>query len=139
MVSHLVEGTPGNGQPLLSEARSPLKWTYGDFGLDPDWKGPGFSITAWPLRMVKEVTNKGPVYSLFHLDADPGELWNFYKKDRADLAGMRRQLDDYDKECERRRKELAAAMKVKAQPGDAAPVEMDDARKEKLRALGYIQ
>lgn len=145
LASHLLNGTVGSTQPLYSEARSLLRWTYehgGKFGLDPDWKGPGFSVTSWPYRLVKEIGKNGPSYSLFHLDADPGELWNFYHEDMAEFDEMKRALDEYDEECERRRAQWTDAFKAAkdgAEVDEPAPVEMDDARKEKLRALGYIQ
>ncbi|MFP6625462.1 MAG: sulfatase, partial [Deltaproteobacteria bacterium] len=102
LASHLLEGTEGSTTPLFSEARGAWRTIYrGPKGraLDPDWKGPAFSVTSWPLRMVMEITKKGPPrYSLFHLDDDPGETSDLYNQEGADLGHMKRALDDYEKE-----------------------------------------
>ena len=87
-----------------------------------------------------EITKKGPPrYSLFHLDDDPGETKDLYSKEGGNLGHMKRALDDYEKEKARRRDNWATVMGGWNQGDSPEPLEMDDARREKLRALGYIQ
>jgi arylsulfatase len=82
------------------------------------------TIVRWPYKLVSHLAS-GEVL-LFDLESDPGERRDLSKTDPERVASLSRDLD-------------ARLGQGARGPGDAAPIDLDAATREKLRSLGYIE
>ena len=135
LAGHLIDGSPLPARSLFHEARAPFALTYDGNGKDPTWITPTLAVTRWPWRLLRVRTNTGPRYELYHLEDDPGEVDDRYRRDGQDFEDLRAQLDGYEASALNLRRSLLGATRSRTDPS-ALP--LDPSRLEKLRALGYL-
>ncbi|HYC00279.1 MAG TPA: sulfatase [Candidatus Limnocylindrales bacterium] len=132
----LIDAAPSvDGRRLYAEAWTRLAVTYG--GYDESWRSPSVAITELPWRLVRLTGAGGPQYQLFHLRDDPMERTNLYEQRHAEVAALKAAADAYLADCARRQQEMEDALGRQDAPREPEPQEDAD-RREKLRALGYL-
>jgi len=99
---------------------------------------PGYMVQLGTRKLSRYRREGKLVYELYDLAQDPGEKQNIFDEQNADIAALRRQLDEYESSAKLRAMalELAADWRAKGTP---TPVHLDAGQEEKLRALGYLK
>ena len=114
LVSQSLWGALSRGEPIPARALVAEGTLYG-----PERK----SLIRWPHKVVLNLKTRER--KLFDLDADPGETRNLAKTELALLNSLLSELQSH----------LRAASRELVRHNTA---ELDEATKEKLRALGYL-
>ena len=123
-------------RPLFSEA-------WSDWAMLADYtpmafERPGFMVQVGSRKLSRYRRDGKMVYELYDLAHDPGEKKNIFDEQNADIAALRRQLDEYESSAKSRAMKMALAQYRKPS-GTPTPVHLDAGQKEKLRALGYLK
>lgn len=84
-------------------------------------------LIEWPWKLLAFRTDDRTEYRLYHLEDDPGETQDVSGRHRDVTARLRDRLWELHD----------PASPLLDAEGDVRPVELDEAEKEKLRALGY--
>ncbi len=135
---HLRSGEELEVRDIFSEARgqSLIPVTRGE----SSWISPSFGVTRGNLRLIQQRTPSGLRYELYDLSQDPAEQNDVYLQRADEVVRLRRLLERYRADSGRRRSELRA--RVRTTEGQAAreprSPSLDEERKKKLEALGYL-
>jgi len=112
-------------RPLFSESWAERRLQLDRGKLRPVERDvPALAVRVGSRKLIRERAPEGPLYSYYDLAADPAEERDLYPADAAAAADLRELLDEYARNAER--------------STDASEPEIDPARIEALRALGYI-
>jgi hypothetical protein len=106
-------------------------------GTDPSWLFPSYGVTLWPWRLARIRTDTGFRYELYDLALDPGETRNLYPERGSEVQALQQSLDIYEPTAQSVNMALNRG-RPDASANRLDPSTLDDARKEKLRALGYL-
>jgi arylsulfatase A-like enzyme len=112
-------------RPLFSESWAKRRLDLRDGGLRVvDLETPSLAVRKGSRKLIRERVPNGARYTYFDLADDPGEQRDLYASQPGAAADLQALLDAYARDAE-------------AQPV-AGEKEVDSARLEALRALGYI-
>ena len=135
---HLRNGEELELRDIFSEARgqSLIPVTRGE----SSWISPSFGVTRGHLRLIQQRTPSGLRYELYDLSQDPAEQNNVYAQRADEVVRLRRLLERYRADSGRRRSELRARVRTTARHPAREPrsPSLDEERKKKLEALGYL-
>ena len=133
LAAHLRTGVPVSREVLYAEAHSRKAATVD--GFDDSWISPAFAATEWPYRLIRLRKPGGHRYELYDLERDPTEHTDLYPDDVERVAHLRDLLDTYRSRNVATRDARTRAISTQ----DLLPsATLDDERREKLRALGYL-
>lgn len=131
-------------------AQSPARKTdahfsegWGKVASGPDYKSVPFEPPAYMVqrgnhKLMRYRHGESFAYEYYELDDATGEVKNRYADEGSDVRSMQELLDTYENSCHA----AATTLAREAQPPDTAtvaPVQLDPAEEEKLRALGYVK
>jgi arylsulfatase A-like enzyme len=135
---HLRSGEELELRDIFSEARgqSLIPVTRGE----SSWISPSFGVTRGHLRLIQQRTPSGLRYELYDLSQDPAEQNDVYAQRADEVVRLRRLLERYRADSGRRRSELRARVRTTERHPAREPrsPSLDEERKKKLEALGYL-
>jgi len=123
-----IEAGDDSQRPLFAEYFTPshpsLVDTAKALGMDPN----NLRIRSVKIGSLKYVEGPGDKKALFDLKTDPEERTNIYKKRLSQVATMASLLEQFVADAE-----------AGAVGGDGGPPEMDEATRQRLCDLGYLE
>jgi arylsulfatase A-like enzyme len=136
LAQHLQTGQPVDPVPIMHEAQAAYALAYDRLVFD--WIRPSFAVTLWPLRLTRIRTSDGFRYTLYDLAADPGETKNLYEARAGEVGHLQSLVDSYEPTALAAQQDLERPLGTRSARKEPT-VEIDPARYEKLRALGYVR
>lgn len=145
-----VPQPPKEAPPIFSEARQGKAqlFTKKNGVRGARFQTPVFAIRVGDLKLIRTLGPPGavssaalpvggvaPSYEYFDLATDPQELHDRWGPTEAEALRLRDLLEEHIARSELRRR----ALEAETQPEPPTPTALDAERREKLRALGYLE